>query len=128
MQWYIPITIIPGIGLIIMSTSNLLIALNNEVSAMIRKREIFSEIIALKIGQMKRLNWAMVFLYTGILCFLISGLLAVLINPLGLLVRIIMIAGVACSMVAIVYLISFGFRSIQIREKHLLMPGSDFDY
>jgi len=29
MQWYIPITIIPGIGLIIISTSNLLIALNN---------------------------------------------------------------------------------------------------
>jgi len=128
MQWYIPITIIPGIGLIIMSTSNLLIALNNEVSAMIRKREIFSEIIALKIGQMKRLNWAMVFLYTGILCFLLSGLLAVLINPLSFLVRIIMIAGVACSMVAIVYLISFGFRSVGIRKQHLLMPGSDFDY
>ena len=128
MQWYIPITIIPGIGLIIMSTSNLLIALNTEVSALNRKREIFSEIITLKIGQMKRLNWAMVFLYTGILCFLLSGLLAVLINPLGLLVRIIMIAGVACSMVAIIYLTSFGFRSVSIRKKHLLMPGSDFDY
>ena len=128
MQWYIPITIIPGIGLIIMSTSNLLIALNNEVSALNRKREIFGEIIALKIGQMKRLNWAMVFLYTGILCFLLSGLLAVLISPSGLLVQIIMISGVTSSLVAIVYLISFGFRSVQIRQKHLFMSGSDFDY
>ena len=128
MQWYIPITIIPGIGLIIMSTSNLLIALNTEVSALNRKREIFGEIIALKIGQMKRLNWAMVFLYTGILCFLLSGLLAVLISPLGLLVQITMIVGVASSLVAIVYLISFGFRSVQIRQKHLLMSSSDFDY
>ena len=56
MQWYIPITIIPGIGLIIMSTSNLLIALTTEVSALNRKREVFHEIIELKIAQLKRLN------------------------------------------------------------------------
>ena len=128
MQWYIPITIIPGLGLIIMSTSNLLIALNTEVSHLNRKREVFGEIIALKIGQMKRLNWAMVFLYIAILCFLLSGLLAVLINPVALLIRIIMIVGVASSLVAIIYLISFGFRSVNIRQKHLLLPGSDFDY
>lgn len=128
MQWYIPITIIPGIGLIIMSTSNLLIALTTEVTSLNRKREVFHEIIDMKIGQLKRLNLAMVCLYLGILCFLLSGLLAVLINPLGLLVRIIMITGVAFSMVAIVYLISFGFRSVHIRQKHLHMPGSDFDY
>ena len=128
MQWYIPITIIPGLGLIIMSTSNLLIALNTEVSQLNRKKGVFGEIIALKIGQMKRLNWAMIFLYLAILCFLLSGLLAVLINPVALLIRIIMIAGVGSSLVAIVFLISFGFRSVSIRQKHLLMSSSDFDY
>jgi hypothetical protein len=111
-----------------MSTSNLLIALNTEVTLLNRKREVFGEIIALKIGQMKRLNWAMVFLYIAILCFLLSGLLAVLINPVAFLIQIIMIAGVASSLVAIIYLISFGFRSVNIRQKHLLLPGSDFDY
>ena len=128
MQWYIPITIIPGIGLIIMSTSSLLIALNTEVTLLNRKREVFGEIIALKIGQMKRLNWAMVFLYLAILCFLLSGLLAVLINPEAILIRIIMIVGVASSLVAIIFLISFGFRMVNIRQKHLLMSSSDFDY
>ena len=128
MQWYIPITIIPGIGLIIMSTSNILIALNAEVSALHREKEVFAEIIVLKLGQLKRLNWALVFLYSAIFCFLLSGLLAVLINPLGILVRVIMIAGVSCSLVAIVYLITFGFRAVHIRQKHLHMPGSDFDY
>ena len=128
MQWYIPITIIPGLGLIIMSTSNLLIALNTEVSQLNRKKEVFGEIIALKIGQMKRLNWAMVYLYLAILCFLLSGLLAVLINPVAILIRIIMIAGVASSLVAIIFLISYGFRMVNIRQKHLLMSGSDFDY
>jgi len=119
MQWYIPITIIPGIGLVIMSTSNLIIALSAEIYALNSKREVFGEIISLKIGQMKRLNWAMVFLYTGILFFLISGLLAGLINPLGLLVQIILIGGVVSSMIALVYLITFGFRAVHIRQKHL---------
>jgi len=128
MQWYIPITIIPGIGLIIMSTSNILIALNTEVSSLNRNKQVFGEIIALKMGQMSRLNWAMVFLYSSILCFLLSGLLAVLTDPQDLLIRIMLIAGVTFSLVAIIYLISFGFRSIRIRQKHLQMPGSDFDY
>lgn len=128
MQWYIPITIIPGIGLIIMSSSNLLIALNTEVTLLNRKREVFEEIIALKMGQMKRLNWSMVFLYVAILGFLLSGLLAVLIDPTGLLVKLTMIGGVGSSLVAILYLISFGFRSVHIRQKHLNLPSSGFDY
>jgi hypothetical protein len=128
MQWYIPITIIPGLGLIIMSTSNMLIALNTEVAALNRKKETFSEIISLKIQQMKRLNWAMVFLYSGILCFLLSGLLAVLINTESILIKIILIAGVFCSLVAIAYLISYGFHMVRIRQKHLSMSSGDFDY
>jgi hypothetical protein len=119
MQWYIPITIIPGIGLIIMSTSNLLIALNTEVSLLNDKREVFGEIISLKIGQMKRLNLAMVFLYAGILFFLLSGLLAGLFNPLSFMVQVTVIVGVAFAMIAIMYLISFGFRSVRIRQQHL---------
>ncbi|MCK5065822.1 MAG: hypothetical protein KAR16_00220 [Bacteroidales bacterium] len=119
MQWYIPITIIPGVGLIIISTSSLLIALNIEISELNLKKEIFGEIIAMKIEQLKKLNWAMVFLYAGILFFLLSGLLAGLINPLSILVQVTMIGGVASSLIAIVYLISFGFRSVQIRQNHL---------
>lgn len=119
MQWYIPITIIPGIGLIIISTSNLLIALNNEITILNRKKETYHEIISLKIQQLKRLNWAMVFLYTGILLFLISGILAAIANPAAMYVNLTMLSGVFFSLIAIIYLISFGFRSIQIRQNHL---------
>ncbi len=38
------------------------------------------------------------------------------------------IPGFFCSLVAIIYLISFGFRSVQFRQKHLSFPSSDFDY
>ena len=119
MQWYIPITIIPGIGLIIISTSNLLIALNNEITSLNREKDKYHDIITLKIPQLKRLNWAMVFLYVGILFLLLSGILAALTNPQNSTVQISMISGVFIALIAIGYLISFGFRSISIRQKHL---------
>jgi hypothetical protein len=39
-----------------------------------------------------------------------------------------MIAGVASCLVAISYLISFGFRSVKIRKKHLSIPRGDSEY
>lgn len=119
MQWYIPITIIPGIGLIVLSTSNLLIALNSEISSLNKEKEKYHQIIALKIAQLKRLNWAMVLQYTGILLFLVSGILAALTDPMAVYVNISMITGVVVFLVAIAYLISYGFRSINIRQRHL---------
>ncbi|MCK4749972.1 MAG: hypothetical protein KAT15_23110 [Bacteroidales bacterium] len=119
MQWYIPITAIPGIGLIIMSTSTLLVSLNDEIVLLNLEKEKYNQIIHLKMGQLKRLNWAMVFLYTGVMFFLFSGLLAAFIEPKSLGVQFIMIGGVLVTLIAIGYLISFGFKSISIRQKHL---------
>ncbi len=119
MQWYIPITVVPGIGLVILSTSTLLVALNSEISSLNKEKEKYHQIIALKIAQLKRLNWAMVLLYTGILLFLVSGILAALTDPMAVYVNIAMVTGVIVFLAAIVYLISFGFRSIKIRQEHL---------
>ena len=90
MQWIVPITAIPGIALIVLSTSSLLISLNKEISLLNLEKEKYREIIDLKIIQLKRLNWALVLLYIGILFFL-----------------------------AIILLIIYGFKSIYIRQKHL---------
>jgi hypothetical protein len=73
----------------------------------------------LKIEQLKRLNWAMVLLYIGILLFLFSGILGAITDPSGFAVQASMIIGVLVSLAALAYLISFGFRSVIIREKHL---------
>jgi hypothetical protein len=35
MEWYIPISLLPGIALIILSTSNFILALNNEIKELI---------------------------------------------------------------------------------------------
>ncbi len=60
MEWYIPITMLSGIGLIILSTPNLLIALNDEIKYLNLKEDKYSNIIQLKLVRLKHLNLALV--------------------------------------------------------------------
>ncbi len=76
MEWYIPITLLPGIALLILSTSNFIIALNVEIQILKEKKELFKDIIKLKMKQLKRLNYAISGLYLSVLFFTISGLFA----------------------------------------------------
>jgi quinol-cytochrome oxidoreductase complex cytochrome b subunit len=119
MQWIIPITVLPGIALIVMSTSNILLSLNNEVTVLNKEKEKYREIIRLKLTQMKRLNWSLVLLYIGILIFLVSGVLGAITDPQNIYTVFSMVAGVVVLIMAIVLLIVFGFKSINIRKRHL---------
>jgi len=119
MQWIIPITVLPGIALIVMSTSNILLHLNNEVTMLNKEKEKYNEIIRLKLIQMKRLNWSLVLLYIGILIFLVSGGLGAITDPENIYTVSSMVAGVVILIMAIVLLIIFGFKSINIRKIHL---------
>jgi len=119
MQWIIPITVLPGIALIVMSTSNILLHLNNEVTMLNKEKEKYNEIIRLKLIQMKRLNWSLVLLYIGILIFLVSGVLGAITDPENIYTVSSMVAGVVILIMAIVLLIIFGFKSINIRKIHL---------
>ena len=119
MQWIIPITVLPGIALIVMSTSNILLHLNTEVALLNKEKEKYREIIRLKLIQMKRLNWSLVLLYIGILIFLVSGVLGAITDPENFYTVFSMVAGVLVLIMAIVLLIIFGFKSINIRKRHL---------
>ena len=52
-NWYIPITIIPGIGLLILSTSNLMVALSTEINTLIHNTDENDVIINKKLIQLK---------------------------------------------------------------------------
>ncbi|MCK4853520.1 MAG: hypothetical protein KAT31_04650 [Bacteroidales bacterium] len=119
MQWIIPITVLPGIALIVLSTSNLVISLNKEITQLNKTRDKYKHIIELKIVQLKRLNWALVLMYIGILIFLASGVLGAITEPDNIYTVSSMIAGVLVLIIAIFLLIIYGFKSIYIREKHL---------
>lgn len=119
MQWIIPVTVLPGIALIVLSTSNLVISLNKEIAGLNKDKEKYVEIIRLKLIQLKRLNWSLVLLYIGILLFLSSGVSGALAEPENSYTFLSMIAGLGINIGAIILLIIYGFKSIYIREKHL---------
>ena len=119
MQWIVPLTVLPGIALIILSTSNLVISLNREISHLNEDKDKYGQIIASKIIQLKRLNRALVLLYISVLFFLSSGILGALVDPENTSFASIMIAGVVVLILAIILLIIYGFKSIYIRERHL---------
>jgi hypothetical protein len=119
MQWIIPVSVLPGIALIVLSTSNLVISLNKEIAGLNKEKEKYQEIIRLKLIQLKRLNWSLFFMYIGILLFLSSGVLGALTEPENSYAFLSMIVGLGFIIGAIILLIIYGFKSIYIREKHL---------
>ncbi len=119
MEWYLPITILPGLGLILLSTSNFLISLNSEIIKLKKNTEKFREIIDLKIHQLKRLNWALVGLYAAIFTFLLSGILGVFFSKDNVFPFIVLLGGTMLVLFSSVILIIYSFKSITIRQKHL---------
>ncbi len=117
--WYLPITILPGIGLLILSTSNLLIALSDEISERLKIKVCNDQITKRKLKQLKLLNKGLVGLYIGAGSMVASGILSGLqefykaSNNVGL---IIMILGALSIFISITYLIIYSLRAVKIRQ------------
>ena len=118
MEWYGPLTILPAVALIILSTSNIIIALNQEVSDLENDKQNKQDIISLKIKQLKRLGIANGFLYGSALVFLIAGILKMLIDSYRLFLYT-MLLGVVLITLALVFLFIHSVKSVSIREKNL---------
>lgn len=114
-NWYLPITIVPGLGLLILSTSNLMMTLSNEISSMIehsRKKAIITK----KLVQLKLLNMAMVFFYIAVAFLLISSV----VNGLFDLEKeslFISVFAITSALIGIFSLIIYSFRAVEIRQK-----------
>ncbi|MCT4602396.1 MAG: hypothetical protein N4A59_05800 [Marinifilum sp.] len=119
MEWYIPITIIPGIGLIIMSTSSNLIALNTEISQLNNEKNIYNEIIDLKLQQLRKLSIAMVLQYLSVILFLFSGIILAVSSSAIFLSKCLLLSGVSMATLAIIILFFYAIKSVSIRQKHL---------
>lgn len=116
-QWYIPITILPGICLLILSTSNLLIALNGEIFTLTRDQTPI-EVVRKKISQLERLSKAMVLLYISTALMVLSGILSAFDLMIGSfsLGFISMISGVALTLGGLFLLISYATHAVSIRK------------
>jgi hypothetical protein len=116
-NWYLPITIVPGIGLLILSTSNLMVTLTNELSGYIKEQSKNESIILKKLVQLKTLNRAMVLFYIAVACLAISGLIG------GLQLKVIensatyiSVLGIVIMLLGLFSLIKYSYRAVSIRQ------------
>jgi len=80
MNWYLPITIIPGLGMLILSTTSQMMALSSEIGSMLANKcsTYQHQISERKIKQLGLLIRASALLYLATGCYVLSGILGVL--------------------------------------------------
>ncbi|PKV52887.1 MULTISPECIES: DUF2721 domain-containing protein [unclassified Aquimarina] len=118
-HWYIPATIIPGIGLLILSTSNLLVNLSTEIKTLIVEVTLKEALIKRKLKQLKLLNSAMVFLYVAVASFVVSALISGVYKSVETSFDsaiYITIAGIISALLGLIALIVYSFRAVKIRQ------------
>ncbi len=118
-EWYIPITILPGICLLILSTSNIMIDLSSELKSLIRESVERSKLIERKLKQLKLINRAMVLLYLSIGSFIVSALLSGLSVGSGFNFKLniyVLFLGIALAFLALISLVIYSFRAVKLRQ------------
>lgn len=132
MEWYVPIAILPGIGVLILSTTNQMMALSAELDHLLAHHEVDDygrRIAALKLDQLKRITRAATLLYVSAAGFVSAGMLGALLEHrmLDHIPNFVLIAGVGLVLAALFLLVSYGFRAIRIRQLQVRINyrGSD---
>ena len=118
MEWYIPITIIPAVGLLTLSTVSLIVSLNNEIRELNNEKEKYKPIILDKLKQLKELNFALVAQYLTAFLFVTGGISGQVFDSEKLPEYLVLI-GVFFLTISLGLLIYYALRSIVIRQKHL---------
>ncbi|QWX85174.1 hypothetical protein H0I23_05920 [Cellulophaga sp. HaHaR_3_176] len=113
-NWYLPVTIVPSLALLILSTSNLMVTLNNEISEMIEGSK-YKSIIIKKLMQLKLLNMAMVFFYVAVALLLVSAVFNGLYNIKKISLYISVLA-IVSALIGLLPLIIYSFRAVTIRQ------------
>ncbi len=120
--WYLPITILPGIGLLILSTTNLIVSLNEELERLLKEANEFQVLIDRKLSQMRLLTYGMAGLYISTALMVLSGLTSFfkqfqprIINGVG---SLILISGVVFIFISLIILIIYSTRAVTIRRAH----------
>lgn len=118
MDWFIPITIVPGIGMFVLSTTSQMMSLSEEIARLLKvyENEFQHQIAHLKIEQLTRLTRAATLLYIAAALFVLSGIWgAISINNEWS--AWILFGGVALTFIAFGLLISYSYNTIIIRKK-----------
>lgn len=120
-DWILPITLIPGAGLLIMSTTQLGSALGTEINQLILQEDkMFGGIIQRKIRQLRLLSWTLFALYVASAAFALAGLIGGL--EAGIMIHaatytfVLIFLGTIGILGGLVMLLIFAFRAVTIKQ------------
>ena len=123
-NWVIPLTLLPGIGMMIMSTTNLSAALSQEINGFIHEPDQDTQLIERKISQLSLLNVALVALYVGTASFALTGLIGGVSTIQQLMIHesatLFLVIGIGCLLLATIFLITFSIRAVRIKRNQFL--------
>lgn len=124
-SWVIPLTLLPGIGMMILSTTNLTTAIGVEINNLLEKENCNQELVKKKISQMSLLNVAMVCLYISAADFAVAGLIEGIFKLRtemhdGTLHQLLLVIGIASLVLASLLLIIFSIRAVRIKRNQFL--------
>ncbi|MFT4697091.1 MAG: hypothetical protein ACI9SJ_000207 [Flavobacteriaceae bacterium] len=120
MNWYLPITIIPGLGMLILSTVTQMLSLSAEINNLVSQKctQFQHEISARKIGQLGLLTRANAMLYLATGSYVLSGILGVIFESESKIniPSITLYVGTIFVFISITLLIIYAFRAVKIRK------------
>ena len=120
MNWYLPITIIPGLGMLILSTVTQMLSLSSEINGLVTQEcSVFQhEISKRKIKQLGLLTRANALLYLATGSYVLSGILGVIFESESIvsIPSITLYIGTILVFIAITLLIMYAFRAVKIRK------------
>lgn len=120
MDWYLPITIIPGLGMLILSTTSQMMTLSSEIGNLLSSKctEFQHKISDRKIKQLGLLTRASALLYLATGIYVLSGILGVIFENKSILdlPSITLYIGTVLVFIALTLLILYAFRAVGIRK------------
>jgi hypothetical protein len=124
-NWVIPLTLIPGIGMIILSTSHLSTSVSDEINTLLQKDNCDRSLIQIKISQLSLLNIALVSLYISTAIFSVTGLIEGIFTLQNAMTnsafqQTLLVTGVASLVIATFLLIAFSIRKVKIKRDQFL--------
>lgn len=120
-KWFIPITLLPGVGLFLLSTSNLLIALTKNISELM-KEGASERLIRVKLSQLSLISRAMIFFYISVGFLILGGLLGGLLTDSDQthhIMLVLTLVGIVFLLIAAVLMIIYAYRAVGIRKWQL---------
>jgi len=122
--WIFPLTILPGIGLLIMSTTNWAVALTNEINHLLDQEYCNQALLTKKIKQLSLINQALVALYLcTAMCAaggFVGGILQSEMETTSNLPIILLCIGMFFLMLATSLLIIYAYRATNIKRNQYL--------